>query len=111
MGLRDVNAIEVFHHAVSQHGHLPVLVQQVTSLGISFFKLERNGKITEHSKKENGIVIKSAVVQTWSMHSVLGLDRDKGQIAMNCPEARAFMMTLEVLEDRNNCIGGRGMSG
>jgi hypothetical protein len=29
-GLGDVNAIEVVHRSVSRHGHLPVLVQQVT---------------------------------------------------------------------------------
>jgi hypothetical protein len=39
------------------------------------------------------------------MRSVHELDHDKDQMAVNCPYARAFMMILEVLEDRNNHIG------
>jgi hypothetical protein len=63
MGLGDVNAIEVFHRVIWQHGHLSVLVQQVTELRISFLKLAHNGKIVKHSKKEDELIIKSAVVK------------------------------------------------
>jgi hypothetical protein len=105
MGLGYVNAIEVLYHAVSQNGHFPVLVDQVTYIGISLLKSTRNEKIVVHLKKEDGLVIKIAVVQTRSMRSVLELDRDKDRMAMNRPEARAFRITLEVLEERNNPIG------
>jgi hypothetical protein len=41
-GLGDVNAIEVLHHAISLHGYLPVLVKQVTYLGVCFLKFACN---------------------------------------------------------------------
>jgi hypothetical protein len=73
--------------------------------------LAHNGKIVDSSKKDEKLIIKIAVVQTRSMHSVLELDHDKDRTTMNCPEVRAFRMNLEVLEDRNNRTGGREMSG
>jgi hypothetical protein len=76
MGLGDINVIEVFHHDASRHGHLPVIVQQATELGISFLKSARNVNIVDHSKKEDELIIKIAVVQTRIMRSVLELDRD-----------------------------------
>jgi hypothetical protein len=46
------------------------------------------------------------MVQTWSMRSVLELDRGQDGMATNCQEARDFRMNLEVLGDRNNRIRG-----
>jgi hypothetical protein len=40
------------------------------------------------------------------MCSLLELERDKDRMATDGPEARAFRMNLEILEDRNNRIGG-----
>jgi hypothetical protein len=53
------------------------------------------------------LVIENAMVQTWGMCSVLELERDKDRMATDGPEARAFRMALEVLQDRNNRIGGK----
>jgi hypothetical protein len=75
-GVGDGNAIEVLHHAVSRHGYLPVLVQQVTELGIHFLNFACNGKIIDHTKEENKLAIESAMVQTWGMCIVLILERD-----------------------------------
>jgi hypothetical protein len=57
--------------------------------------------------KEEELGIENSVVQTWSMCSVLELDRDKDQMEFDGPESRAFRIALEVLEDRNNRIGGK----
>jgi hypothetical protein len=75
-GVGDSNAIDIFHHAVSGHGHMPFLVQQITELGICFLKLAPNGEIVDHLKKQDELDIKSVMVQTRSMHSVLELERD-----------------------------------
>jgi hypothetical protein len=41
------------------------------------------------------------------MHIDLELERDKDRITMKCLEARVFRVALDVLEDRNNHIGGK----
>jgi hypothetical protein len=107
VGFGYVNAIEVLHYSVSQHGKLPVLVQQVTELGIHFLKFACNENIVDHTKEEDKLTIESTMVQTLSMCSVLELERDNDQMVTDGSEARAFGMALEVLEDRNNCIGGK----
>jgi hypothetical protein len=85
VGLGDVNAIEVLHHAVSRHGYLPVFVQKVTELGIRFLKFECNGEIVDHTKEYNKLVIENTVVQTWGMCSILELERDKDHMATDDP--------------------------
>jgi hypothetical protein len=107
-GLSDVNAVEVFHHAIPGHGHLTVIVQEVADLGIKFFKSARNGEIIDHSHKEDELIIQSAVIQTRFMCGVLELEHHKDIMATNCPEVWVFRMALEVLVDRNNHIGGGG---
>jgi hypothetical protein len=89
---------------------LPVLVQQVTELGICFLKFACNGEIIDHTKEDNKLTIESAVVQTWGMCSVLELEHDKNPMARDGPEAQALRMALEVLEERNNLIGGSDIS-
>jgi hypothetical protein len=50
-GLGDGNAIEVLRHAISRHGYLPILGQQVTELGIFFLNFACNGKIIDYTKE------------------------------------------------------------
>jgi hypothetical protein len=83
LGDININVIEVLHHYVSRNGNSPVLIHQVTELGICFLKFTCNGEIFDHTKEEDKLGIENAVVQTRSMCSVLELDRDKDLMAFD----------------------------
>jgi hypothetical protein len=66
MGLGDVNGIEVFHHAVSRHGHLPVLVKQVTELGIKHLNMTPATSMGHMNQKRQNVRSTSNEIQVTS---------------------------------------------